>query len=81
EVYGMYGGHSMGMETGYFHLVPIVKAFGVTARQIDQLWLVKKMETVDEKEVKKGLKWFEGLLGDRLLYDGNMLTPETLKTQ
>jgi len=24
EVYGMYGGHSMGMETGYFHLVPII---------------------------------------------------------
>src|SRR5512142_2147538 len=22
EVYGLYGGHSMGMETGYFHLVP-----------------------------------------------------------
>jgi len=22
EVYGSYGGHSMGMETGYFHLVP-----------------------------------------------------------
>jgi len=81
EVYGMYGGHSMGMETGYFHLVPIIKTFGVTARQIDQLLLVKKMEEVDEKEVEKGLKWFEELLGDRIKYDGKMLTRETLKTQ
>ncbi|MEM2129642.1 MAG: L-fucose/L-arabinose isomerase family protein [Candidatus Bathyarchaeia archaeon] len=81
EVYGMYGGHSMGMETGYFHLVPTVKAFGVTVRQIDQLLLVKKMEEVDPNEVEKGLKWFEHLLGSRLKYDGKMLTKETLKTQ
>jgi len=81
EVYGMYGGHSMGMETGYFHLVPIVKAFGTTVSQIDQLWLVKKMEEVDENEVEKGLRWFEDLLGDRVRYDGKMLTRESLKTQ
>ncbi|HIC89080.1 MAG TPA: hypothetical protein EYP04_06725 [Anaerolineae bacterium] len=82
EVYGLYGGHSMGMETGYFHLVPTIKALGTTARQIDQLWLLKVMENeVDEVEVEKGLKWFEELLGDRLKYDGKMLTPETLKQQ
>ncbi len=82
EVYGMYGGHSMGMETGYFHLVPTVKSIGMTVRQIDQLWLMKVMENeVDEAEVEKGLKWFEDMMGDRILYDGKMLTPETLKTQ
>ncbi|HIQ06708.1 MAG TPA: hypothetical protein EYH31_13695, partial [Anaerolineae bacterium] len=54
EVYGLYGGHSMGMETGYFHLVPTIKALGTTARQIDQLWLLKVMENeVDEVEVEK----------------------------
>jgi len=82
EVYGLYGGHSMGMETGYFHLTTTLKSLGVTARQVDQLWLLKAMENeVDEAEVEKGFKWFEGLLGDRILYDGKMLTPETLKTQ
>jgi L-fucose isomerase len=81
EVYGMYGGHSMGMETGYFHLVPIIKTFGVTVRQIDQLLLVKKMEEVEEREVEKAIKWFESLLGDRIKYDGKMLTRETLKRQ
>ena len=81
EVYGMYGGHSMGMETGYFHLVPTVKTFGVTVRQVDQLWLVKKMEEVDESEVEKGLEWFESLLGDRIRYDGKILTRDSLKTQ
>jgi len=81
EVFGMYGGHSMGMETGYFHLTPTIKALGATCRQIDQLWLVKAMDDVDEAEVERGLKWFEDLLGDRLKYDGDMLTPETLKTQ
>jgi len=82
EVFGLYGGHSMGMETGYWHLTPTLKSLGVTARQVDQLWLLKVMENeVDEAEVEAGLAWLEDLLGDRLLYDGEMLTPETLKTQ
>ncbi len=82
EVYGLYGGHSMGMETGYWHLTAMLKCLGTTARQIDQLWLVKVMENeVDEAEVEKGLAWLEGMLGNRIKYDGKMLTPQTLKTQ
>ncbi|MGM0402053.1 MAG: fucose isomerase, partial [Chloroflexota bacterium] len=79
---GLYGGHSMGMETGYFHLVPTLKALGCTARQIDQLLLLKTMENeVDEDEVEEGFEWFQNLLGERIRFDGDMLTPETLKTQ
>ena len=82
EVYGLYGGHSMGMETGYFHLVPTLKYIGTTARQVDQLWLVKVMEQeVDEGEVEKGFRWFEEMLGERIKYEDKMLTPETLKQQ
>ncbi|HOJ59782.1 MAG TPA: fucose isomerase [bacterium] len=81
EVFGLYGGHSMGMETGFAHLTPTLKAFGCTVRQIDQLLLVKVMETVDEAEVKKGRQWFEKLLGNRLLYDGKVLNETTLETQ
>jgi len=81
EVYGLYGGHSMGMETGYFHLVPSIKAFGCTASQIDQLLLVETMKSVDASEVRRGREWFETLLGERLRYDGKMLTKETLETQ
>jgi L-fucose isomerase len=81
EVYGLYGGHSMGMETGFFHLVPTIKAFGTNAYQIDQLWVVERMKTQDQAEVAKGREWLEGLLVDRLLYDGDMLTPEILEQQ
>lgn len=81
EVFGLYGGHSMGMETGFFHLVPTIKTIGTTCYQIDQLWLEKKMNEINENEVEKGLKWFNNLLGERLKYDGKMLTPDTLKTQ
>ncbi|MCX7705440.1 MAG: fucose isomerase [bacterium] len=81
EVYGCYGGHSMGMETGYFHLVPTIKHFGVTVYQIDQLLLVKTMENIPHPEIEKGFTWLTGMLGDRILYDGKMLTPETLKRQ
>jgi len=71
----------MGMETGYFDLVPLQKVFGMTAYQIDQLWLVKEMEKVPNEEVEKGFKWLSNLLGDRIKYDGKMLTPDKLKTQ
>ena len=36
EVFGIYGGHSMGMETGYFHLTPTITNLGTTGRQIDR---------------------------------------------
>lgn len=81
EVYGCYGGHSMGMETGYFHLVPTIKVLGPTLRQVDQILLREEMRTVDEKEVEAGLNWLTSLLEDRIKYDGRMLTPETLKNQ
>ncbi|NLK09286.1 MAG: hypothetical protein GX316_11415 [Firmicutes bacterium] len=82
EVYGMYGGHSMGMETGYFHLTPAISHLGTTGRQIDQLLLVKRMEEdVDEAEVERGFVWLKEMLGPRILFDGKMLTPETLKNQ
>ncbi len=81
EVYGLYGGHSMGMETGFFHLVPTLKSLGTTAYQIDQLWVVERMKQVDHAEVRTGREWLESLLGDRLRYDGEILTPEHLETQ
>ncbi len=80
EVYGLYGGHSMGMETGYFHMVPTIKALGTTARQIDQLWLTEMMKEVPESEVDKGIAWFKEMLGPRLLW-GGLLTEDTLRTQ
>jgi len=81
EVYGCYGGHSMGMETGYFHLVPTIKTLGVTVRQIDQLLLKEVMKQIDEKEVERGFKWLSDLLKERIKYDGKMLTPDSLKNQ
>ena len=71
----------MGMETGFYHLVPTLKHLGTTLHQIDQLLLVETMKQVDEREVEKGWAWFARLLGKRLKYDGRMLTPDTLKTQ
>ena len=81
EVYGLYGGHSMGMETGYFHMVATQKSLGATVRQIDQYLLVKEAEAIDQKEVDEGLAWLDEMLGDRILWDDDMLTKETLGRQ
>ncbi|HUW33007.1 MAG TPA: hypothetical protein VM223_15470 [Planctomycetota bacterium] len=80
EVYGCYGGHSMGMETGFFHLTPTLKTLGTTVYQIDQYLLVKEAEAVGQKEVDKALAWFEQML-DKILWDDEMLTKETLSRQ
>lgn len=81
QVYASYGEMSMGMETGRFHLIPTIKALGVSLRSQDQLLLIEYSKKVDENEVEKAVKWFEELMGDRLKYDGDALTPEKLKTQ
>ena len=81
QVYASYGEMSMGMETGRFHLIPTIKTLGVALRSQDQLLLLEKAKEVDETEVKKAREWFEEMLGDRLKYDGNALTPEKLETQ
>ena len=62
-------------------MVPTIKALGCTTYQIDQYLLVTYAEQMDKAEVEKARKWFELLLGDRLLYDGRILTPETLEGQ
>jgi len=81
EVFGCYGGHSMGMETGFFHLTPTLKSLGTTVRQIDQYLLVKEAEAMPQGQVTKGLNWFKEMLGKRILWDDKMLTEETLSRQ
>lgn len=81
EVFGLYGGHSMGMETGFFHLVPTLRTFGTTTYHLDQFLLVKQMEGVDEAEVERGFAWLGEMLGDRIGFDDSVLTEQTLKTQ
>lgn len=81
QVYASYGEMSMGMETGRFHLIPTIKALGVALRSVDQLLLIEKSKEVDSNEVKKAREWFEKILGDRLKYDGKLLTPEKLEAQ
>ena len=81
EVYGMYGGHSMGMETGYFHMMETQKTLGTTVYQIDQYLLVMRAQEIPQSEVDKGIKWFKEMIGDRIHWDNDMLTEETLGRQ
>ena len=81
EVFGIYGGHSMGMETGYFQLAESQRAFGTTCYQIDQYQLVLQAEALPQSQVAEGLAWFKEMLGERIHWDGDMLTEETLGRQ
>jgi len=81
EVYGMYGGHSMGMETGYFHMMETQKHFGATVYQIDQYQLVVMAEKIPQGEVDRAIAWFKVMISDRIHWDNDMLTEETLGRQ
>jgi L-fucose isomerase len=81
EVYGMYGGHSMGMETGFFQLAEVQKILGTTVYSIDQYQLVKIAEGLAQSEVDKGIAWLKSLMGERIHWDNDMLTEETLGRQ
>ena len=79
DVFGLYGGSSMGMETGFFHLVPTSKSLGTSTYQIDQLWIVERMREIDGAAVADGRRWLEQLLGDRLRYDDEHAHPRATR--
>ncbi len=81
EVFGMYGGHSMGMETGFFHLSGTQKALGTTVYSIDQYQLVEIAKNLPQSEVDKGINWLKAMLPGRIHWDNDMLTEETLGRQ
>jgi L-fucose isomerase len=69
------------METGFFHLVPTLKALCCTTRQSTSSGCSRSWRRWTRPRWKRALAWFKGCWPERLRFDGKMLTPETLKTQ
>jgi L-fucose/D-arabinose isomerase len=80
QKYGLVGGRSLGMYSATVSMQDWQEKFGVDVEHIDQSEIIRLAETVPEEQVERAFAWLTANVG-RIAYDGNRLTPASLKTQ
>jgi len=80
QVFGMFGGRSLGIDTGSIDPMQWRKQFGVDVEHIDQLEIIRRAELMEEKASNKMVAWLEENMGS-VDYDGVKLTTEKLGYQ
>jgi L-fucose isomerase len=80
QVFGLIGGRSIGMGTGAVDPGLWFQTFGVDVQHVDQLELLRCAPLVPDADVERAIGWLEINLG-RINYDGDKLTPQTLREQ
>ncbi len=80
KVFGLFGGRSLGIDTGTFDPMQWKNIFGVDTEHIDQLEIIRRTETVSEEKTRKMLKWLEKSVA-RVDYGKGNLTMEKLTFQ
>lgn len=80
EVFGLFGGRSLGIDTGTFDPLQWKRQFGVDTEHIDQLEIIRRAELVAEDEAKAMVRWLERSTA-RVDYGQGKLTPEKLAFQ
>jgi L-fucose isomerase len=79
SVFGLFGGRSIGMNTGVVSAVDWMRRFGVDIEQIDQLQIVHRASKVAEDEVERAYAWMTSRLG-KVSTEGKA-APENVKQQ
>lgn len=80
KTYGLFGGRSLGIDTGTFDPMQWKQLFGVDTEHIDQLEIVRRSEFVSEEATQTMVNWLERMAGT-VKYDETVLTPEKLAFQ
>jgi L-fucose isomerase len=80
RVMGLYGGRSLGIDTGTFDPMQWRAQFGVDVDHIDQLEIVRRAALVDADRARAMLSWM-GESFRSVDYDGHQLTAEKLELQ
>ncbi len=78
--YGCFGGRSLGICTATADLAQWQSLFGIDIEHIDQMEIVRRAGSVQEKEIQQHMEWIEKNFG-AIEYDGTFLTPEKLRSQ
>jgi L-fucose isomerase len=80
RVMGLFGGRSLGIDTGTFDPMQWRAQFGVDVNHIDQLEIVRRAERVDAQRVASMMKWAREQFAS-IDFDGEKLTEEKLEFQ
>jgi L-fucose isomerase len=80
EVFGFFGGRSLGIDTGSFDPMQWRKMFKVDVEHIDQLEIIRRAETIDDTRTLAMREWLEEKT-KKVLYDEKALTKDKLSYQ
>lgn len=80
KIFGLFGGRSLGIDTGTFDPMQWKKMFGVDTEHIDQLEIIRRAELVPEADTKKMMTWLMRTVG-KVAYNDDKFTPEKLAFQ
>jgi len=80
KVFGLFGGRSLGIDTGTFDPMQWRRMFGVDVEHIDQLEIVRRAELISNDVAREMVTWLEESAAS-VDYDGQRLTPEKLAFQ
>ena len=78
--FGLFGGRSLGIDTGTFDPMQWRRQFGVDAEHIDQLEIIRLAEEIPEEETRKMMDWLAEHMGS-IEYDDKGLIPDKLAHQ
>ena len=82
QVYGQFGGRSIGMVTGVSSsVIDWHRTFGVDMDHVDQHEIVRVAELIEDAERERIVDWLEAHMGRIHYADGSKLTRATLKFQ
>lgn len=79
SVFGMFGGRSLGIDTGTYDPMQWKSMFGIDCEHIDQLEIVRRADLVEDARVDKMIKWLEQ--GAACITYGQKFTSERFRFQ
>lgn len=80
KVFGLFGGRSLGIDTGTFDPMQWKKLFGVDTEHIDQLEIIRRAELIPDESAAIMVNWLERMSG-AVKYNDERFTPEKLAFQ
>lgn len=80
KVFGLFGGRSLGIDTGTFDPLQWKRMFAVDTEHVDQLEIIRRAELVSEEQTEHMVNWLEQNVA-KVEYGQGKLTPEKLAFQ
>lgn len=80
KTFGLFGGRSLGIDTGTFDPMQWKRLFGVDTEHIDQLEIIRRAELIADEDTEQMLAWLTRTAG-KVAYNDVKFTPQKLAFQ